>query len=186
MCRLPLAVAALVVWSTSGVAQARPGRVEARAGVALAVASTSVGGHSSTDAGAVFSGQLGLVLSGRSEVTLDVAFQPFTAQNPVRSEAYTARYAILGFQVGLGESRRTYIRPELGVVSRSWSGDDVWVSSDTGPVLGIAVGHEGAVGPRLGLASELFLRLSGGDELGTALWGLSLSLVPVGARPRAR
>jgi hypothetical protein len=180
-----LTLAALVVWATSGVAQARPGRVEARAGIAAAIASTFVGGQQQSDVGPLFTGQLGLVLSRRSEFTLDLALQPFKAKNPVRSEAYTAAYALLGLQLGLGESRRGYLRPEVGLARRSWSGADVWVSSDTGPVFGVAVGYESDVAARLGLASELFLRISGADELGTALFGLSLSIVPVGARPRA-
>jgi len=169
----------------SVTAQARRGSVEVRGGTALGIASTSVGGRSSTALGPLLTGQLGLVLSTRTDLTADLVVQPFKAQNPVRDEAFTAIHSLLGVQVGVGELRRVYFRPELGLAFRSWSGSDVFVSSETWPVLGFAFGSEVAVSPGLGLVPEVFVRLSGAAELSTTLWGLAVSVVPVGARPRA-
>jgi hypothetical protein len=167
-------------------AQARRSSVEVRGGAALGIASTSVGGRSSTDLGPLLTAQLGLVLSTRTDLTGDFVVQAFEAQNPVRDEAFTAVHTLLGVQVGLGELRRVYLRPELGLVFRSWSGADVFVSSETSPAVGFALGGEVALSASLGLVPEIFVRLSGADELSTALWGLAISVVPVGARAKAR
>ena len=176
----------LVGVPSSTTAQARGGTVEVRAGMALAIASTSVRGESSTDAGPLFSGQLGLVLSSRTDITAEFIVQPYKAQNPVLDEAFTAIYGLLGAQVGLGTLYRTYLRPELGVVFRSWSGSDVFVSSETGPVAGLALGREIPLRTTLGLAPEVFVRVSAADELLTALFGLAISVVPVGARAKTQ
>lgn len=181
-----LLLSILVAVPSNSTAQARRGSVEVRAGMALGIASTSVGGGSSTDAGPLFSGQLGLVLSSRTDITAEFIVQPYKAQNPVRDEAFTAIYSLLGAQVGLGALYRTYLRPELGVVFRSWSGSNVFVSSETGLVVGVALGREIPFGTTLGLAPELFVLVSGADEPSTALFGLEISVVPVGARARSQ
>ena len=154
--------------------------------MALGIASTSVSGRSSTDAGPLFNGQLGLVLSSRTDLTADLSVQPYKAQNPVRDEGFTAIYGLLGAQIGLGTLYRSYLRPELGVAFRSWSGSDVFVSSDAGPVAGLAFGREIPIGATLGLVPELFVRVSGGDGLSTTLFGLAISVLPVGARARTQ
>ena len=61
---------------------------------------------------------------------------------------------------------------------------NVFVSSETGLVAGVALGHEIPIGTTLGLAPEVFIRVSGADELSTMLLGLAISVVPVGARGR--
>ena len=167
-------------------AQARRSPVQLRAGAALGVATTSVGGGKSTKVGPLLTGQFGVALSGRTDLTLELAVQPFKAQNPVRDEAFTAVYTLAGVQVGFGDRRRIYLRPELGLVFRSWSGTSVVVPSETGLAVGLGIGREWPLGAKLGLAAEGFVRLSGADELSTTLVGLGLSLVPIGARPRAR
>jgi hypothetical protein len=185
MRHLVLILVATLCSPLSATAQARQGRVEIRAGAALALASTSVGGESSSDLGGLLTGQLGLVLSSRTDLTADLVVQPFKAQNPLFDEAFTAVYALLGVQLGLGEQRRVYVRPELGLVHRSWSGSEKIVSSETSGAGGFALGGEVAVSRAVGLAPEVFVRLSGAEGLSTALWGLSVSVVPIGARQRA-
>ena len=181
-----LLLSILVGAPSSTTAQARRGSVEVRAGMALGIASTSVGGRSSTEAGPLFNGQFGLVLSSRTDITADFIVQPYKAQNPVADEGFAAIYSLLGAQIGLGGLYRTYLRPELGVVFRSWSGTEVFVSSETGLVAGVAVGREIPLGPTLGLTPEVFVRVSGADELSTPLFGLAISVIPVGARTRTR
>jgi hypothetical protein len=175
-----------VASATTLHAQDRGGAVQLRAGAALGIARTSVAGETSTDAGPLLIGQLGVALSGRNDLTLALAVQPFKAQNPVLDEAYTAVYSLAGLQLGLGNQRRLYLRPELGLVFRSWSGSQVFTPSETSLAVGLALGREWPLSEKLGLAVEGSVRLSGADELSTTLVGLGLSLVPVGARPRAR
>ena len=166
-------------------AQARGSRLEWRAGAAVGWASTLVGGESSSDWGPLLTGQVGYALSTRTDLTVDIALQPFKAHNPVRNEAFSAVYSLGGLQVGLGASRLVYLRPEVGLVFRSWSGE-VFVSSETSLVGGLGLGGEVALGRALGLAAEASVRLSGAEELETVLVGVGVSLVPLGARQKAQ
>ena len=179
-------VCVIVASATTLHAQTRRGTVQLRAGAALGLARTSVGGETSTDVGPLLIGQLGVALSTRTDLTAGFVIQPYKAQNPVMDEAFTALYTLAGVQVGFGGSHRTYLRPELGLAFRSWSGSDAFVSSETGLAVGLAVGREWPVGAKVGVAVEGFGRLSGADELSTVLFGLGISVVPVGARPRGR
>ena len=99
-------------------AQARSARLEWRAGAAVGWASTLVAGETSSDWGPLLTGQVGYALSTRTDLTVDLALQPFKAHNPVRNEAFSAVYSLGGLQVGLGSSRRVYLRPEVGLVFR--------------------------------------------------------------------
>ena len=177
---------ACAVTVTALHAQARRGVAQARVGAAIALTRTSVGGETSTDFTPLLTGQLGAAVSDGTDLVVELAVQPFKAQNPVADEAFTAVYALAGVQLGLGESRRLYLRPELGLVFRSWSGSEVFVESENALAAGLAVGREWPIGGKLGLAVEVFLRFSGADELSTTLLGLGVSLVPIGARPRER
>lgn len=153
-----------------------------RIGVAAGAASTGVGGQNSTDAGIVLTGLVGFPISGRSDLALDLAIQPFEAQNPVRDEAYTTVYALAGLELGLDARHRAFVRPELGAAFRSWSGSDVFTASETGVALGVALGYGIPVGRTLGLVFEGAVRVSGADELSTVLWTAGVSFVPMGAR----
>jgi hypothetical protein len=75
-------------------AQVRRGSVELRAGAAIGWTSTSVGGETSTDLGPLLIGQVGYALSTRTDLTVDVAVQPFKAHNPVADEAFSAVYSL--------------------------------------------------------------------------------------------
>ena len=178
-----IALASVPVAHTA--AQERDRAVHLRVGAGLGLARTSVGGETSSDVGPFLSAQLGVAISPATDLTLGAAFQPFKAQNPVIDEAYTGIYTLAGLQVGLGETDRLYFRPELGLVFRSWSGSEVFVSSETSLAAGLAFGREWPLGRKTGLAIEAFIRLSGADELSTNLVGIGASLVPVGARPSA-
>jgi hypothetical protein len=153
-----------------------------RIGAGIALARTSVGGETSSELGPLLNGQVGIAISPPVDLTLGVTLQPFKADNPVRSEAYTSVYTLAGVQIALGKARRLHFRPELGLVFRSWSGTDVFVSSETSLAAGLAFGHEWTVGRNMGVTVEGFGRLSGADELSTSLLGVAVSLVPVGAR----
>jgi hypothetical protein len=163
-------------------AQARHTRVQLRAGGAVALARTSVGGATSTDVGPLLSAQLGFAVSHGNYLTLGAGFQPFKAHNPVADEAFTAVHTVAGVQLALGKARRFYLRPEVGAVFRSWSGSEVFVASETSLAVGLAFGREWPVGRKMGLALEGFARFSGADELSTTLMGLGLSFIPFGAR----
>ena len=127
---------------------------------------------------------MGYAISTRTDLTVDVAAQPFKAQNPVADEAFRAVYGLAGVQVGVGRSRRVYLRPELGLVFRSWSGSQVFVSSETSLAAGLGVGGEIPVGRAVGLAPEAFVCVSGAEELSTVLVGIGVTVVPIGARVR--
>jgi hypothetical protein len=173
---------ALLATATELHPQTDGGKVQLQAGVAPALARTSVGGETSTDAGPLLTGQVGIPVSTRSHLTIGVVFQPFKAHNPVADERYSGVYSLAGLQVGLGQTRRFHVRPELGLVFRSWSGTEVFVSSETALALGLAFGREWPLGRKMGLAVEGFARLSGADELATVLLGIGVSVIPVGAR----
>lgn len=175
-----LASACVAIATTQ--AQERDGTTQLRAGVALSLARTSVGGETSSDVGPLLTGQLGIAVSTATDLTLGATYQPFKAHNPVMDEAFTGVYTLAGLQVGLGETHRMYFRPELGLVFRSWSGSEVFVSSETSFAAGLAFGREWPLGRKVGLAVEAFFRVSGADELSTNLVGIGVSVVPVGAR----
>lgn len=180
-CVIASLAAAFVAIATTH-AQERNGTAQLRAGVALSLARTSVGGETSSDVGPLLTGQLGIAVSTATDLTLGATYQPFKAHNPVADEAFTAVYTLVGVHVGLGETHRGYFRPELGLVFRSWSGSEVFVSSETALALGLAFGREWPLGRKMGLVVEGFARLSGADELSTILLGIGVSVVPVGAR----
>jgi hypothetical protein len=85
-----------VASATTLDAQARRGTVQLRAGAALGVATTSVGGEKSTKVGPLLTGQFGVALSSRTDLTLELAVQPFKAHNPVRDEAFTGVFTLAG------------------------------------------------------------------------------------------
>lgn len=187
MSRCIFILLAIVVGEPTNVmAQARQGGVTIRVGTGLGITSTSVGGEQAIDAGPVLQGQIGMVMSPRSELTADVTVQPFKAGNPVADESFTAIYSTLGLQVGLGSEYRTYLRPELGLVFRSWSGSEVFVSSETSLAAGVALGREISMRNKLGLAPEVFMRLSGAEELISTVLGISFNVVLAGARQTMR
>jgi hypothetical protein len=160
-----------------GRMEGRRSSVDLRGGAALALATTAVGGETGTDVGPLFSGVLGLPLSNRTDLTAEVSWQPFKAHNPVADEAFRAVYGLAGVEVSLGSARRVYLRPGLGVVVRSWSGSQVFVSSETSLAAALAIGAEFPAGPGLRVVPEAFARLSGAEELSTGLFGLGVSLM---------
>jgi hypothetical protein len=81
--------------------------------------------------------------------------------------------------------RAAFTSVQKWLVFRSWSGSEVFVSSETSLAGGLGIGGEIPVGRALGIVAEAFARFSGAEELSTALVGLGLSVVPVGARQRA-
>lgn len=181
-----LLVAVLTIGLVTPVAaQARSRATELRIGAGLEWAGTTVSDETSTDLGPALIGQVGATLSSRSDLTLDVVVQPFKAHNPVADEAFKAVYSLLGVQVGLGPSHRGYIRPDVGLVFRSWSGSQVFKSHETSVAAGVGFGYEFPVGRSIGLAADVLLCFSGAEELSTRIVDLGLAVVPMGARTRS-
>lgn len=165
-------------------AQERSGSLELRAGAALGAVKTDVGGESSTDVGPLLTAQLGYALSRGVDLTADLVYQPFKAKNPLGFEEYTTVSLLGGAQIGFGDSKRTFIRPEAGVAFSSWSGEDPWVPSATNFAAGIAAGHELPLASKLGLVLEGQIIVWGDSELTSLTFLAGCSLVPLGARRR--
>lgn len=161
---------------TGNDSSGRPKQVRVRLELGLAIARMSSGGASASSVGPVVGGQVAVVSSRSSDVTLEVLAQPFRVQNPNRDEAYRAVYGMFGWQKGGAGPGRTYFRPSLGLVYRPWSGTDVWVSSETSVALGLAVGREDARSSGIPLVTEAFVLISGADELATMLIGATLGV----------
>lgn len=166
------------------VAQERMGKIELRAGAALGIVKTDVSSESSTDVGPLVIGQVGYAVTAGVDLTVDVVWQPFEAENPLGFEQYTAVSVLGGAQIGLGGSKRTFVRPAVGAAFSSWSGEDPWVESDTNFAFGLWAGHEFPLGAKLGLVPEAGVLIWGGDELTSVTFSIGASVVPVGARRR--
>ena len=164
----------LVVTVATLHAQGQRSPVQLRAGAALALATTSVAGETATDLWPVISAVLGS--AHRTSLSAEMAVQPFKAHNPVADEAFRALYALAGVQIRMGAARRVYLRPAVGLVVRSWSGTQVAVGTEVSPAVGMAVGAEFRLSRSLDLAPEGFVRVSGANELSTALFGLGVSV----------
>lgn len=154
-----------------------PSRDDTRLRIGLAVgrASLSSGGQSAASVGPLLDAQLALRRSERTDIVLNFLAQPFRVQNPNRDEAYRAYHLMLGWQMGSSGFERVYVRPSIGVVHRPWSGTDVWVSSETSIVLGLAGGREAFRTSRPSVVIEGFALLSGAQELGTTLIGVTVA-----------
>lgn len=165
-------------------AQERSGPLELRAGAALGAVKTDVGRESSTDVGPLLTAQLGYALSRGVDLTADLLYQPFKAENPLGFEEYTTVLLLGGAQVGFGDSKRTFVRPEVGAAFSSWSGEDPWVTSSTNFAAGIAAGHELPLASKLGLVLEGQVVVWSDLELTSVTFLAGASLVPFGARRR--
>lgn len=179
-----LLLAAVLANPPAAISQERATGVELRGGVALGIARTMMGDSSASDAGPLLVGQAGIVLSPRADFTVGVVLQPFHARSPLTDSSYTAIYTLVGAQVAFDQLYRVYLRPEVGLMFRSWSGGEVFGGSAMAPVAGAVLGGEIAIGNALGLAPELFVRVSGADDMRTMLWGVTINLVFLGARPK--
>ena len=165
-------------------AQERSGSLELRAGAALGAVKTDVGGKSSTDIGPLLTAQLGYALSRGVDLTADLLYQPFKAKNPLGFEEYTTVSLLGGAQIGFGDSKRTFVRPEVGAAFSSWSGEDPWVPSATSFAAGIAAGRELPLASKLGLVLEGQVVVWSDLELTSLTLLAGASLVPFGARRR--
>ena len=166
------------------VAQERTGKIELRAGAELGVVRTDVSSESSTDVGPLVTGQIGFAVTPGVDLTVDVVWQPFEAENPLGFEQYTAVSVLGGAQLGLGGSKRTFVRPAVGAAFSSWSGEDPWVESNTNVAFGLWAGYEFPLRAKLGLVPEAGVLIWGGDELTSVTFSIGASIVPVGARRR--
>lgn len=152
-----------------------------RVGAAGGLAGTTVGGETSNDGGVLLTGLIGIPVSGRTALALDITVQPFKADNPAREEAFTAVYVLAGLEVGLGQSQRAFVRPELGAVSREWSGTDVWQPSETSIAIGAVFGYSIWAGRMSAWGVEGGIRLSGAEDLSSILASVGVSYTLMGA-----
>lgn len=152
-----------------------------RVGAGGGLAGTTVGGETSSDGGVLLTGLLGFPVSGRSALALDITVQPFKADNPARDEAYTAVYMLAGLEVGLGQSQRAFVRPELGAVFREWSGTDVWQPAETSIAIGAVFGYSVWTGRMSAWVLEGGVRLSGAEGLSSVLASVGVSYTIMGS-----
>lgn len=171
-----LAIPAVAAAQATDSSAASEDQVRFRIGGGIGTASLSSGGASASSAGAVFGAQVAIVRSPTSDLTIDVLAQPFRVQNPNRDEAYRATFIMFGWQPGSAGQTRVYGRPALGLVVRPWTGTDVFVASEMSIGLGFAFGVENTRPKGTPLAVEWFALLSGADELGTTLIGVTVSV----------
>ncbi len=147
--------------------------VRVGAGLGVTRGGTTVGRQSSDR---VAMGGNALLRFGRSvRWGLEVDVQPYRIDNPVRQESFRSTYVLPS--VELGAQAGPYLRLGVGGAHRSWSGPDVWVSSELSPAAGLAVGHEFKVAPNVSLSPEAFGRVSVGDEITTRLYGARVVVV---------
>lgn len=175
------AVVQAVLLSTTVLEAQEPSRGRAvRLGAGVGIASTEVGGRTGMDQGLIASAQFAMLRGRRTDYALEVNGQFFKAENPLIDEAYTAFYVLAGPDIRLGSSRKGFLRPSVGLVHRSWSGTQVVSETETSLALGVAAGFLArlAAGPAFG--PELYLRVSGAEELSTRLIGLQLTIQPWG------
>ena len=140
-------------------------------GVALALGSTEVGGGSGRRAGIGIVGMIaGVKSNGLRRFSLDLQYEPFEVQNPQREERYSSFSAIangyLG-RIGFG----------VGWQERFWAGSNVWVHSDGGMAFQLTVAAPLVPVGGWVVSPDLFVRISGWDEIMTSAIGLR---VPVG------
>jgi hypothetical protein len=123
-------------------------------GLGAGSASMSVGDESKRTFGASIIGRIGL--DSRNRVLLIAEFSPLGVDNPVADESFRAFNVLLGLSIG----RSFKVRPSLGWQFRFWSGSQKVEGSDSGLVLGLDVGPEIRLNPKLSLSPEAVLRLS--------------------------
>lgn len=135
-------------------------------GFAAAHGSTKIGGETGRKTGIGFLGMIaGIKSNGLRSFSVDVQYEPFKVQNPQRDERYSSFSIVasgyLG-PIGLG----------IGWQQRSWAGSDVWTSSDGGIALQLTAAAPLISIGGLAVSPDLFVRLSGGDEIATSSFGL--------------
>jgi len=135
-------------------------------GIAVAHASTKIGGETGRETGIGFLGMIaGIKSNGFRSFSVDVQYEPFKVQSPKRDERYSSFSVVasgyLG-PIGLG----------IGWQQRSWAGSNVWVKSDGGIALQLTAAAPLISIGGLAVSPDLFLRLSGGDEVATSSFGL--------------
>ncbi len=130
------------------------------------------------ETGPTIGGQLWKPLSSSKALVFEGTFQPNALDNPHYEEKVHVLYVQIGPQFG----RRLYFRPTGGFVVRFWSGSESDGGTDGAPSVGLAIGHERAVGTSYDVSPEFFLRVSA-PIAGVTTWLLGLQ-VAVGPHRR--
>jgi hypothetical protein len=125
-------------------------------GAGPAIASMSVSDENGHESGIALHGRIGVEFNPKLALLLEVDVQPFDVGNPVRAEAFNSIYILGALQLFV--ARGLYIRPAVGLQSRSWSGADPVTDSDTGPAIGLASGYELLSGRHITVAPEVYWR----------------------------
>lgn len=145
----------LILMSENAQTQERVSRqgLALGAGMGFGRAGITVGQQSNDQTGVAIHGRIGVGMSDHVLLLLAAEIQPFNVENPARAEAFSSFYLLPSLQIYLSDA--FYLRPGIGLQFRSWSGEDPVAGSDSGPALGLALGHEFRLAPRLTLAPEL-------------------------------
>lgn len=124
-------------------------------GVGLGSGSFSVGDETNRKFNAAIVGRLGL--DARNRFLLMAELYPVGVTSPVADETARAVGFLLGFNLG----GKVKVRPCLGWQFASWSGSEKIEDSSSGPLVGLDIGPEFRVNPRLSLSVEGVYRLTG-------------------------
>jgi hypothetical protein len=149
-------------------------------GLGLGSASMSVGDETNRDFSASVVGRIGL--DSRNRFLLMAELYPVGVTNPVADETARSLGVLLGFNLG----GRVKLRPSLGWAFNSWSGSQKVEDTSSGPLLGLDVGPELRVSPKLSISTEAVLRFSGIEIEGNVRGGVIGVQVVASWRPSGR
>lgn len=139
-----LAAATNLAAPRSGAAQ---GHVTLGIGLGAASSAMSVGSDAQSSSGITIHATAGAFEAG---------YQPFSTANPLGFEAFTALWVLVGPRLGSRDG--LFVRPQVGVQFRWWSGADPVVAQDRGVALGVVVGHDFRVQSGWAITPEFLVR----------------------------
>ena len=145
-----------------------------RVGLGAGIGGTEVAGETNSQIEILFTGQLGLSILNRVALLIDLQYQPFKVENPVRAEAFQLTYLLGSLEVTIYKD--LFFRLGFGSAHFSWSGADVWVSSEKGLAGGFAFGWGLKKISKLKPALEVFLRGASVPELSATTIGLQATI----------
>jgi hypothetical protein len=117
-----------------------------------------VGSRSDSKGGFIGQLRLGGQTSGGLQILIEADFQPFKVENPLGFEDFRSWYLLGAVQFYL--SSPFYLRPGLGMQSRSWGGEDPVTDFDIGAAFGLSAGYEFLRGDQFTVSPELIWRVA--------------------------
>jgi hypothetical protein len=129
------------------------------AGLGYGSANLTVTEQSNSESGLIGHGRIGMALSPRTALLLDVQLNPFKVASPILAEEFWSVDALVSLQVYSARGGGGfYLQPGLGLQHRRWSGPERVNPAETGLALGLAAGYELRLGHQLALAPEALWR----------------------------